>query len=194
MKRVCVFAGSNVGTSLEYELAAVKLGQEIASRKLELVYGGSKIGLMGRIADTVLQEGGTVIGVMPRNLFQGEMVHNGLSELHEVDGMHERKALMTKLTDGYIALPGGLGTYEELFEVLSWSQIGIHKKPVGVLNVHGFYEPLVAMLKQTVEAGFMRETNLGLLLVESEADKLLARMAGYTPPIQTNKWSEMPQN
>ncbi|MFD0617072.1 MULTISPECIES: TIGR00730 family Rossman fold protein [Paenibacillus] len=191
MRKICVFAGSNVGTSPEYEQKAEELGQLLASNNIELIYGGSKIGLMGRVADTVLAAGGRAVGVMPRNLFRGEMVHPNLTELHEVDGMHERKALMSELADGYIALPGGLGTYEELFEVLSWSQLGIHKKPVGVLNVNGFYQPMADMLERTVEAGFMQRSNLGLVLVEAEPQDLLRQMVSYTPPVQTNKWSEL---
>jgi len=167
------------------------LGQLLVSNHIELIYGGSKIGLMGRVADTVLAAGGRAVGVMPRNLFRGEMVHPNLTELHEVDGMHERKALMSELADGYIALPGGLGTYEELFEVLSWSQLGIHKKPVGVLNVQGFYQPMADMLERTVEAGFMQRSNLGLVLVEAEPQELLRQMLSYTPPVQTNKWNEL---
>ncbi|MBW5446122.1 TIGR00730 family Rossman fold protein [Cohnella sp. CFH 77786] len=191
MKRICVFAGSNVGTSPEYEQKAIQLGQLIASKGYELVYGGSKIGLMGRVADAALAAGGKVIGVMPRNLFKGEMAHSGLTELHEVGNMHERKALMSEFADAYIALPGGLGTFEELFEVASWSQLGIYKKPVGVLNVLGFYQPIAEMLMQAVNAGFMRETNLGLLLFDEEPESLLHKMISYTPPEQANKWSEL---
>ncbi len=192
MKRICVYSGSNAGISPEYEAAAVELGKWIAAHNYELVYGGSKIGLMGRVANTVLEAGGSVIGVMPRNLFIGEMVHTGLTKLYEVNNMHERKALMSDLCDAYIALPGGLGTYEELFEVLSWAQLGIHQKPVGVLNVLDFYNPLMEMLKQTVAAGFMRETNLRLIQCESTVEALLARMESYEPTAQTNKWDELP--
>ena len=191
MKRVCVFAGSNVGLSPEYELKAIQLGKIIASKDFELVYGGSKIGLMGRVADAVLAAGGKVTGVMPRNLFKGEMVHSGLTELHEVGNMHERKALMSELADSYIALPGGLGTFEELFEVISWSQLGIHKKPVGVLNVLSFYQPIAKMLKQAVESGFMQETNLGLVIFEEEPELLVNKIINYIPPKQVNKWNEL---
>lgn len=192
MKKICVFAGSNAGVSPEYEQAAMQLGQWIAANQYELIYGGSKIGLMGRVANTVLEAGGTVIGVMPRNLFTGEMVHKGLTKLYEVNSMHERKALMSELCDAYVSLPGGLGTYEELFEVLSWSQLGIHKKPVGLLNVRGFYDPLMAMLQKTVDAGFMRESNLSLVECEAQVETLLEKMNNYVPAAQTNKWDELP--
>lgn len=191
MKRICVFAGSNVGTNPEYEQKAIELGKEIVSRGFELVYGGSRIGLMGRIADTVLANGGKVIGVMPRNLFRGEMVHTGLTELHEVNNMHERKARMSELADAFIALPGGLGTFEELFEVVSWSQLGIHRKPVGVLNILGYYQPLAEMFERAILAGFMQKTNLGLLIFEEEPDLLLNKMINYTPPVQDKKWNEL---
>ena len=192
MKTICVFAGSNAGVSPEYEQAAIALGNWIAANQCELIYGGSKIGLMGRVANTVLEAGGSVIGVMPRNLFNGEMVHTGLTKLYEVNSMHERKALMSELCDAYVALPGGLGTYEELFEVISWSQLGIHKKPVGLLNVRGFYDPLVTMLQTTVDAGFMRASNLSLIQCEAQVEGLLEKMKNYVPVIQTNKWDELP--
>ncbi|UVI30217.1 LOG family protein [Paenibacillus spongiae] len=191
MKRICVYAGSNVGTKPEYEQKAIELGRLIASQQLELVYGGSKIGLMGRVADAALAAGGKVIGVMPRNLFKGEMVHTGLTQLHEVGNMHERKALMSELADAYIALPGGLGTLEELFEVVSWSQLGIHKKPVGLLDVLGFYQPIADMFRQAADAGFMQQTNLGLVIFEEEPERLIDKVLNYVPPAQTNKWSEL---
>ncbi|SFF18594.1 hypothetical protein SAMN05216378_5351 [Paenibacillus catalpae] len=191
MSKICVFAGSNVGNSPEYEQTATRLGELMAAKGIELVYGGSKIGLMGRVADAVLANGGRVTGVMPRGLFLGEMMHTGLTEFHEVGNMHERKALMSELSDGYIALPGGLGTFEELFEVASWAQLGIHKKPVGILNVKGFYQPIADMLTQAVSAGFMRDTNLGLMLFEENPSALLDKMAAYSPPEQANKWTEL---
>lgn len=189
MKRICVFAGSNLGTKPEYEQAAVQLGKLLAAKGFELVYGASSIGLMGRLADTMIACGGKVIGVMPKNLFFSEKVHRHITELHEVENMHERKALMSNLADAYIALPGGLGTFEELFEVVSWAQIGIHEKPIGVLNVLGYYEPLVDMLEKCVEAGFMKKTNLNLLLIEEELETLLERMINYVPTVQEDKHS-----
>lgn len=193
MNKICVFAGSNVGNSPEYEIAATQLGELVAASGIELVYGGSKIGLMGRVADAVLANGGRVTGVMPRGLFKGEMAHTGLTAFHEVGNMHERKALMSELSDGYIALPGGLGTFEELFEVASWAQLGIHKKPVGILNVKGFYQPIADMLQQAVTSGFMRDTNLGLMLFEESPAILLDKMTAYSPPEQANKWAELPK-
>jgi uncharacterized protein (TIGR00730 family) len=191
MQRICVFAGSNVGLKPEYELMAEALGNELAHRGLELVYGGSKIGLMGRIADTVLKLGGKVTGVMPTGLFRGEMAHTELTKLYEVKDMHERKAKMGELSDAFIALPGGYGTLEEVFEVVSWGQIGIHSKPIGLLNVDGYYEPLIQMIRNAVEAGFIPDTHAELLICESDPVALLNRLNEYEPPVQTNKWSEL---
>ncbi|WP_281887762.1 TIGR00730 family Rossman fold protein [Paenibacillus sp. YYML68] len=182
MKRVCVFTGSNPGNHEHYNAAAVQLGEAIAARGCELVYGGASLGLMGSVADAALAAGGRAIGVMPRGLFRREIAHMSLTEFHEVEGMHERKAMMASLSDAFIAMPGGLGTYEELFEAACWSQIGIHAKPIGLLNVRGFYEPLLELLRHTVREGFMRETSLSLFLVESDPARLLERLAAYTPP------------
>lgn len=192
MKKICVFAGSNAGASPEYEQAAIQLGKWMAEHSYDLIYGGSRIGLMGRVADIVLESGGNVYGVMPSNLFNGEMVHKGLTKLYEVGSMHERKALMSELCDGYVSLPGGLGTYEELFEVMSWSQLGIHKKPIGLFNVRGFYNPLMEMLEKTVEAGFMRQSNLSLIECEDRVELLFEKMENYVPAPQTYKWDELP--
>ncbi|NGQ96471.1 TIGR00730 family Rossman fold protein [Brevibacillus sp. SYP-B805] len=192
MKRVCVFAGSNAGLLPDYEQKAAELGRLLAENGLELVYGGSRIGLMGRVADNVLTAGGKAIGVMPRNLFRGEIAHTGLTEFHEVGNMHERKALMTELADACIALPGGFGTFEELFEAVSWLQLGIHSKPVGILNVRGYYDPLIEMIKNAVKAGFMPETHTELIIVESEPATLLDRLRDYTPPAYAHKWTELP--
>ncbi|OLO42200.1 Rossman fold protein, TIGR00730 family [Alkalihalophilus pseudofirmus] len=176
MKKICVFAGSNVGAKPEFEQGAIQLGRLLAERNIELVYGGSKIGLMGRIADSVLQSGGKVTGIMPRNLFSKEIIHPLLTEFHETETMHERKALMSKFADGYIALPGGLGTFEELLEVMCWAQIGIHKKPIGALNVLHYYEPVSELLKKAANAGFMPQANVDLLILEEKPDTLLERM------------------
>ncbi|CAG7654498.1 TIGR00730 family Rossman fold protein [Paenibacillus allorhizosphaerae] len=188
MKRICVFAGSNTGNSPEYAQAAKLLGQELASREMELVYGGSRMGLMGLIADTVLAGGGKAIGVMPKGLFRGEMVHSGLTELREVDNMHQRKAAMSELADAFVALPGGLGTFEELFEVLSWSQLGIHQKPVGLLNVKQFYTPLSALISHAIGAGFARPSNMDLFLVEEHPAELVNGLQRFTRTEQQNKW------
>ncbi|CAM3458501.1 MULTISPECIES: TIGR00730 family Rossman fold protein [Brevibacillus] len=191
MKCICVFAGSNPGAKPEFSQAAEELGKELLARKLDLVYGGSKMGLMGRVANAVLSGGGCAIGVMPTGLFRGEIVHTNLTELHEVTSMHERKAKMNELADGFIALPGGYGTFEEIFEVVSWGQIGIHGKPIGLLNVEGFYDPVMEMVQHATEAGFIPKTATPLLLCESDPAVLLDRLRDYTPPEKVNKWSEL---
>ncbi|MCK9905733.1 TIGR00730 family Rossman fold protein, partial [Frankia sp. Cpl3] len=186
-----VFAGSNLGVNPEFERIAEKLGNELVSRRFDLVYGGSTVGLMGRVANTVLAGGGKAIGVMPTGLFRGELVHAGLTELHEVAGMHERKAKMHELADAFIALPGGYGTFEEVFEVVSWGQLGIHSKPIGLLNIAGYYTPLVEMVANAVEAGFIPPTHAELLLCESEPAILLQKLNEYQPSATTNKWREL---
>lgn len=192
MKRVCVYAGSNPGNDPAYEQAAIQLGIKLAEKGLELVYGGSSVGLMGRIANSVLNQGGGAIGVMPEGLFRGEVVHTGLTQLYEVNGMHERKAKMMELSDAFIALPGGYGTLEEVFEVVSWGQLGIHSKPLGLLNIKGYYQPLVDMVGNGVKAGFIPAAQSRLLIVEEDPDILLDRLASYEPPEGVNKWSELP--
>lgn len=191
IRRICVFSGSNPGNHTDYEDAALRLGEALAAHGIDLVYGGASVGLMGRVADKVLTLGRRAIGVMPTGLFRGEIAHTGLSEFHEVATMHERKKLMADLSDAFISMPGGLGTYEELFEAACWSQIGIHKKPIGLLNVRGFYNPLIAMLEHTVKEGFMREENLGLLIVESDPALLVERILHYVPVEQGKKWVEL---
>jgi len=191
MKRICVFAGSSMGVHPEFAAAAEKLGAELAARKLELVYGGSNKGLMGRVADTVLKAGGKAIGVMPTGLIRSERVHTELTEFYEVKTMHERKAKMGELADGFIALPGGYGTFEELFEAVCWGQIGIHDKPIGLLNVNGYYEPLIALVRHAIEAGFIPAKQDELLLLESDPARLLNRMESYTPLKRVKKWCEV---
>lgn len=193
MKRICVFAGSNPGTLPDYAEAAARLGKEIAERGMELVYGGSKIGLMGRVADAALENGGLVFGVLPSGLFSGEAVHTGLTQLHEVKDMHERKAKMSELADAFIALPGGFGTFEEIFEVVSWAQLGIHRKPVGLLNVANYYLPLMDMVQNGIEAGFMPVAHASLITLESDPAELLDQLAHYRPPEGANKWRELPE-
>lgn len=191
MKRICVFAGSNPGVNPAFEQIAQELGRELVARELDLVYGGSNMGLMGRVANSVLAGGGKAIGIMPTGLFRGEIVHTGLTELHEVTTMHERKAMMNDLSDGFIALPGGYGTFEEIFEVVSWGQIGIHTKPIGLLNVEGYYTPLMEMVNHATAAGFIPVMQGELILCESDPAVLLDKMRDYTPPVKTNKWSEL---
>ncbi|HDK7155369.1 TIGR00730 family Rossman fold protein [Clostridium sporogenes] len=191
MKRICVYSGSNLGLRSEYKESARLLGKILAENKIELVYGGSRIGLMGEISNEVLRNNGKVIGVMPKGLFSGEMVHENLTKLIEVENMHERKQTMAELSDGFIALPGGLGTFEELFEVLSWAQLGIHKKPIGILNISNFFDPLLHMIKDTCTEGFMNESNIKLISVSDTPSELIKQMKNYVPPLIENKWREL---
>ncbi|APC79448.1 TIGR00730 family Rossman fold protein [Clostridium botulinum] len=191
MKRICVYSGSNLGLRSEYKESAKLLGKILAENKIELVYGGSRIGLMGEISNEVLRNNGKVIGVMPKGLFSGEMVHENLTKLIEVENMHERKQTMAELSDGFIALPGGLGTFEELFEVLSWAQLGIHKKPIGILNISNFFDPLLHMIKNTCTEGFMNESNIKLISVSDTPSELIKQMKNYVPPLMENKWREL---
>ncbi len=186
MKRICVFCGSSSGIREEYGVAAQGLATALANRGLGLVYGGGNVGLMGMIADSMLQAGGEVIGVIPRQLVAKEVAHRGLTELHIVDTMHQRKAMMNELSDAFIALPGGYGTLEEFFEILTWSQLGIHGKPSGLLNVSGYYDSLLAMLDHAVAEGFLRPAFRQLVIADTDADALLQRLASFTP-VQTGK-------
>ena len=176
MKRLCVFTGSYLGARPEYLAAAQALGRELAARGLELVYGGAHIGLMGALADTVLAENGRVVGVIPDRLVDREVAHHGLSELHVVGSMHERKAKMAELADGVIALPGGIGTLEELFEALTWRALNIHTKPCGLLNINHYYDLLLQFLQHTVDEKFLKAQYRALLLVEEHPGKLLDRL------------------
>lgn len=187
MKRVCVFCGSDRGIRSDYADAARRLGRALASRRLALVYGGGRVGLMGEIADSVLEAGGEVVGVIPRSLYEMEVAHTGVTDLRVVDSMHERKALMAEISDGFIALPGGMGTLEELFEVLTWAQLGFHQKPCGLLDVAGYFEPLLAFLGHAVGERFLRAEHRGLLLVETCPAALLDRLAEHRPP-RVEKW------
>ncbi|MGG2063649.1 MULTISPECIES: TIGR00730 family Rossman fold protein [unclassified Bacillus (in: firmicutes)] len=191
MKRICVFAGSNVGERPEFQAEARQLGEILVQNNIELVYGGSCVGLMGEVANQVLELGGRVTGVMPRGLFRGEIVHQGLTELIEVETMHERKAKMSELADAFIALPGGYGTFEELFEVVCWSQIGIHEKPVGLLNIADFYTPLLQMVDRAAEEGFMNPSNKELLVSAKTANELVPKMKEYKRPVMGNKWKQL---
>jgi hypothetical protein len=183
MRRVCVFCGSSPGRRGVYAEAARRLGRTLAGRGIGLVYGGASVGLMGAVADAVLDAGGAeVIGVIPEALVRKEVVHSGLPDLRVVGSMHERKALMAELSDGFVALPGGIGTLEELFEVWTWAQLGVHPKPCGLLDVAGFYAPLGAFMDQVVREGFLRPEHRDLLLIDTEPAPLLDRMAAYRPP------------
>ncbi|KUL11645.1 TIGR00730 family Rossman fold protein [Bacillus sp. BS3(2021)] len=191
MKTVCVYSGSNMGTDPAYKKKAAELGVYIAEKGLRLVYGGSRMGLMGVIADTVLKNGGEVVGVMPKGLFTGEIVHQQLTELIEVSGMHERKAKMSELADGFIAMPGGFGTFEELFEVLCWAQIGIHQKPIGLYNVNGYFDPLLKMLEYSVQEGFSNESHLQLIYASESPGELVEKMNDYHYPVLEKKWKDL---
>ncbi len=183
MKRICVFCGTNAGSSPAFLRAADHLGTLLASRGIAIVYGGANVGLMGALADAALRAGGDVTGIIPRSLVEAEGSHTGLKDIRVVDSMHERKQLMHDLSDAFIALPGGLGTLEELFETLTWGQLGIHRKPVGVVNVERYFDPLLAMLDHGVDAGLVRPEHRALLLSETSAELLLARFAAYEAPV-----------
>lgn len=175
-KRVCVFCGSAAGKRPEYREAAAAVGRALAARGVGLVYGGSSIGTMGVVADAALAAGGEVIGVMPIRLDEREIAHRGLTELHVVPGMHERKSKMTALSDAFLALPGGYGTLDELFEALTWSQLGYHESPVGLWNVRGYWTPLITLLDGMVAEGFLAPTNRARLLTGDALDPLLDRL------------------
>jgi hypothetical protein len=189
MKSVCVFCGSNPGNDPVYAEGARAMGREIARRGLILVYGGGAVGLMGIVADAALQAGGEVHGVIPRALRDKEVGHHHLTRLEIVDTMHIRKARMADLSDGFIAMPGGIGTFEELFEIWTWGQLGIHSKPLGLLNVAGFYDPLAAFLDGTVEAGFLKQTHRAMAMTDTRPETLLDRMEQYVPAAVI-KWVE----
>jgi uncharacterized protein (TIGR00730 family) len=189
MKRICVFCGSSFGNRPEYRQAATALGTLLAQRGLDLVYGGGNVGLMGAVADACMAAGGKVVGVIPQSLLDKEVGHHGLTELEVVDSMHTRKARMAELADGFIALPGGFGTFEELCEILTWAQLGFHAKPAALLDVAGYYAPLLQMFDQARDEGFVREVHRGLLLADTDPAALLDRMASYQAPAVV-KWVE----
>ncbi len=186
--RICVFCGSRPGSRPEYLAVARRLGTLLAERRIGLVYGGASVGVMGAVADAVLRGDGEVIGVIPEALVRRELAHDHLTELRVVGSMHERKALMAELSDAVIALPGGFGTFEELFETITWSQLGIHRKAVGVLNVAGFYDGLLALVEHAVDEGFVPAEHRALILEASEPEELLDLVIGYEPPPPVEKW------
>ncbi|HET7627083.1 MAG TPA: TIGR00730 family Rossman fold protein [Bacillales bacterium] len=173
MKTITVFSGSRDGASPVYREGAIQLGEELTKRNITLVYGGSSVGLMGAVADAVLENGGEVIGVIPKMLEEREMAHSNLTELIVVESMHERKAKMAELADGFIALPGGPGTLEEFMEIFTWSQLGVHRKPCGLLNINHYYDPLVALFRHMTEQQFLDETFASMALVDDCAASLL---------------------
>ncbi len=187
MKRISVFCGSSLGTNEIYKTQATMLGQTLAKNNIELVYGGAKVGLMGAVADGVLNEGGKVIGVLPHFLKNKEIEHLELTQLVWVETMHERKTIMNNLSDGIIALPGGYGTLEEFFEMLTWAQLGLHEKPIAILNINGFYDNLLSLIQTMVDKGFLKEVNQNMLLVSDNIDDLLKQMLNYVAP-KVGKW------
>jgi len=186
-QRICVFCGSNSGNNPAYRAAAIELGRLLAGHDIEIVYGAGNVGLMGILADAALAAGGKVIGVIPESLMAKEVGHLGLTELRIVKSMHERKALMSDLSDAFIAMPGGFGTFEEFCEVVTWSQLGIQSKPCGLLNVEGYYNPLLELFDQAVREGFLRAENRKLVLQDRDPTKLLEKMAEFAP-IPADKW------
>jgi uncharacterized protein (TIGR00730 family) len=185
--RLCIFAGSAAGTNPNYLRDARKIGALLAGRKIGLVYGGASVGLMGAAADAALEAGGEVIGVIPKSLVAREVAHKKLPDLRIVNSMHERKATMAQLSDGFIAIPGGIGTLEELFEIWTWAQLGEHEKPCALLNTDNYYAPLLSFLDKVVSDGFLKPAHREMLLVDSDPDRLLDRLNTYVPPIVV-KW------
>ena len=187
LRRICVFCGSSSGAGDIYLQSARDVGRLLCERGIELVYGGGKVGLMGALADACLAGGGRVTGVIPQLLVDKEVAHQGLTELHVVQTMHERKAWMADLADAFVALPGGYGTWDELCEVLTWSQIGIQRKASALLNVNGYYDPLLAMADRAVAEGFLRDIHRELLLTDTNPARLLDRLETYVTPV-VDKW------
>ena len=183
---ICVFCGSASGRAPTYTAAARELGQLLAKRGIGLVYGGGNVGLMGELADSVLDAGGRAIGVIPQQLVDREIAHGGLTELHVVENLHQRKALMAELADAFLTLPGGVGTMEELFEVWSWGRLGLHSKPCGLLNVNGYFDSLLTLTDQMVTEGFLEPVHRELLLIEEQPGVLLDRLVAYATP---RSWS-----
>jgi len=189
VKRICVFCGSSLGGRPSFRAAAALLGRTLAERRIGLVYGGASVGLMGILADAALEAGGSVVGVIPEALAKKEIAHEGLTALRIVGSMHERKAVMADLSDGFIALPGGMGTLEEFFEIVTWAQLGLHRKPCGLLDVESYFTPLLMFLDRAVEERFVKEVHRGLVLVAREPTALLDAFAEHESPVVA-KWIE----
>jgi uncharacterized protein (TIGR00730 family) len=187
LNSICVFCGSSFGNEPAYKEAAHSLGVTLAHKGFTLVYGGGNVGLMGTVADAALGAGGEVIGVIPQALVEREIAHEHLTKLHVVSSMHERKALMSELSDGFVALPGGNGTLEEFFEVLTWAQLGEHRKPCGLLNIEGYYDPLLAVFDHMVNRGFLAEKHRSIVQVQQTPEDMLDALQSYVPP-DTAKW------
>ena len=191
MKRICVFCGSSSGENKRYRAMAAELGRTLAARGLGLVFGGGRVGLMGAIADAVLAAGGEAIGVIPEDLKKKELAHTGLRDLRVVGSMHERKALMERLSDGFIAMPGGFGTLDEFCEILTWAQLGLHRKPCGMLNVDGYFDAFLRFVDHSVSQGFIRKEHRGLLIDGEDPAELLDLLARRHPP-PVKKWLNRP--
>ena len=188
LKTVCVYCGSSDQTDEVYLRAAQAMGEALSERGLGLIFGAGKTGMMGRVADAVLANGGQAIGVIPKIFETPELMHNDLSELHVVESMHARKAMMMELSDALVALPGGFGTFEELFEALTWSQIGLHHKPIGVLNIDNYFTPLLDLIEHAREQGFIYSEHRQLLISETQPQDLLDRLSSYHPPDGLDRW------
>jgi uncharacterized protein (TIGR00730 family) len=190
---ICVFCGSSPGARPSYTEAARRVGAALANNGLGLVYGGGRVGLMGVVADAALAAGGRVVGVIPDPLASKEIAHPGLSELHVVAGMHERKALMADRSAGFVALPGGVGTFEEFFEIVTWAVLGLHRKPIGLLNVEGYFDPLLTLLGHAVAERFVRPEHLAMIVVTDKPEALAADLLGHKPPALGPRWIDMGQ-
>lgn len=183
MKRICVFCGAKAGNSPEFANHARLLGGAIANGGLELVYGGARVGLMGQVADAVLQAGGSVIGIIPEGIISREIIHTGVKDLRRVGSMHERKALMEKLSDAFVIMPGGIGTLDEFFEIWTWAQLGIHRKPIGILNIGGFYDLLLDFIdKRVIPEGFVETKSRAVLCIENDSERLVSRLREFQMP------------
>jgi uncharacterized protein (TIGR00730 family) len=191
IRRLCVFCGSSAGTNPYYREVALKLGRDLAARRIELIYGGGGIGLMGALADGTLAAGGRVTGIIPSGLASKEVAHAYLTELRVVRTMHERKAEMADLADAFLALPGGMGTFDELFEILTWAQLGIHRKPIGLLNIDHYFDPLIAMVDHAVREGFVSAHHRGLIITANSIDDWFDRLLNYQPPPISTRWIGM---
>jgi len=190
MEKIAVYCGSSSGSDEIFKIKAFELGNKLAQKNIGLVYGGARVGLMGAVADGALDNGGKVIGVLPRFLAEKELQHQALTEIVLVETMHERKAMMSDLSDGFIGLPGGFGTMEELFEMLTWAQLSLHSKPVGILNINGYYDSLIEFIRTMYKNGFLKEDYLNLLLVGDSTDELIDKMENYEP-MKNEKWFEV---
>jgi len=191
---ICVFAGSADHLSPSYLNGAAELGIMLAKNRIQIIYGGGKTGLMGALADAALNAGAMVIGVVPRSLFQPQLIHNQLSELRIVENMHQRKALMSRLADAFIALPGGFGTFDELFETLTWTQIGIHRKPLGMLNINNYFVPLISLIEHAQKEGFIYSNHRELFVVEENPHQLLIKLQNHRFPEDLENWVNRPSD